>query len=625
VSSERRSLLEWLRRPRSTPAPGSSAPTVGAEPGSSEPSGAGEPRASRWDEVLRVQARTLTLLARKATPGELFRHIVEGAADSLGADEASLMLLDGDELHIVSASGPPPAADWSHPTRLGEGVAGVVAQTGTPVLLNEGDDLSRFPKLVPKGKRIASSLSVPLEVGGRVVGVLNANRLGHGERFAPEDLAVLRLFAATAALAIDQTNLLRRTQSRARALDTLLTVTETLAGDAEPAAALTAFMPRLAAAFHPAQALAFLGAGESGHLDAVAGWSRASGTCAPTELHGTALRLTDEITRLLDQREPRWLEALPLAGIPAPLDPLPARLLVVPIGEGRTISRCALVLGWDATDVALSSEDLRVLEGLARQIALALSREDRAAAAGALEAEIAQARAHLVEMERLATIGQSMAGLVHDVNAPLTATITLAQLIQKESTEAHTRERAGHIAEAARRAQRLVRELLTMARPQAPTLESVDLHALLRSAMDLERAQCSASGLRLVADFEPDLPLVTADPHRLSQVVTNLLVNARQAMDTAEKGNAITVRTRRREDTVEVYLADDGPGIPPTLRAKVFDWFYTTKPPGEGTGLGLAVSREILLAHGGNLRLEETPGGGATFVLELPCGQALAA
>ena len=261
-----------------------------------------------------------------------------------------------------------------------------------------------------------------------------------------------------------------------------------------------------------------------------------------------------------------------------------------------------------------------MLAGLARQIELGLSHQDRAAVAGALEKEMAQARAHLVEVERLATIGQSMAGLVHDINAPLTAVTTFAQLIQKEGYDPRSSERAAQIVEGAQRAQRLVRELLSMARPRPPTLERVDLHTILKAAMDLERPQCAVSAIRLTAEFAPDLPPVTADPHRLGQVFINLLVNARQAIDAAEKGSAITVRTRQAGERAEIDVADNGPGIPATAKPRVFDWFFTTKPPGEGTGLGLAVSREIMLAHGGNLRIEDTPGGGATFVLELPVG-----
>src|SRR5262249_20178668 len=162
------------------------------------------------------------LLTRKVTADQLFRHVVDGAADCLHADEASLMLVDGDELRVVSTTKARQGAASPEPVRLGEGVAGLVAQTGTPVLLSEADDLSRSPNLVPKGGRIRSALSVPLEVGERVVGVLNANRLAEGARFTQEDLAVLRLFAGTAALAIDQTSLLQRTQSRSRALEALL-------------------------------------------------------------------------------------------------------------------------------------------------------------------------------------------------------------------------------------------------------------------------------------------------------------------------------------------------------------------------------------------------------------------
>jgi signal transduction histidine kinase len=545
--------------------------------------------------------------------------VVDGAADALSAHEASLMLVDGDEVRVVAMCREQQQVPaWRQSIRLGDGVAGLVAQTGEAVLLNEGDDLSRFPNLVPKGGRIQSALSVPLEVGGRVVGVLNANRLAGGERFTQEDLTVLRLFAGTAALAIDQTNLLQRAQARSRALETLLSITEAFAGETEPADALMAIMPRLGAAFHPTQALAFLGTGTQERLEPVAAWEPRTGASPRADLAWMALRADADVAGAFEQHEPTWVRSLSLEGWPAARGPLPARLLLVPVASAQADSRCALILGWDEPDFTLPSDDLRLLDGLARQLELALSRRDRAAVVGVLEAEMAQARAHLVEVERLATIGQSMAGLVHDINAPLTALIAFAQLIQKETGEATSRDRAGQVIEAARRAQRLVRELLTMARPQPPSFEAVDLNALLKSAMDLDRPQCSVAGIRLVADFEADLPRVTADPHRLSQVFTNLLVNARQAIDAAEQGGEITVRTRRRERAAEIHVADDGPGIPPASRTKVFDWFYTTKPPGEGTGLGLAVSREILLAHGGNLRVEDTPGGGATFVLELP-------
>jgi signal transduction histidine kinase len=602
-----RAGLGSVHRPGDLPA----APAPAADPAR-----AGE----RWDEILRVQELTLSLLSSKVTPDELFRHVVDGAADSLSADEASLMLVEADELRVVSSTRTPAgeAEAWQQRSRLGEGVAGWVAQTGSPVLLSEGDDLSRFPNLAPKGGRIQSAVSVPLEVGGRVVGVLNANRLGGGPRFTSSDLAVLRLFASTAALAIDQASLLQRAQARTRAVEALLAVVDAFVTGTEPARALHAVMPRLATAFRPTQALAFLAPGaERTALPAVAGWD--TGPLDQGALQGTTLGLTDELARLLDRGQPAWVQSIPLSGAPTWLRATTALWLLLPIRAGEASPRCLLALTWDEPGFELPSEELRVLEGLAGQIGVALAREDRAAVVGALQEQVTQARAHLVEVERLATIGQSMAGLVHDINAPLTAAMTLAQMIQSDgAADGTSRERAAQIIVAAQRAQRLVRELLTRAKPRPPTFEALDMNALVKQTMDLERPQCSVAGIKLVADFQADLPRATADPHRLGQVLMNLLANARQAMETSEKGQTLTVRTRQRGGMVEIHVIDDGPGIPDDVKAKIFDWFFTTKPPGEGTGLGLAVSREILQAHGGNLRLEDTPGGGATFVLEIP-------
>ena len=610
-------LRGWLTRvsrgPGRPPAEEGGVPK-GPEPGTRSHSG------ERWDEILRVQELTLSLLSNKVTPDELFRHVVDGAADSLSADEASLMLVEGDDLRVASSTRTPAgeAETWQQRSRLGEGVAGWVAQTGSPVLLSEGDDLSRFPNLVPKGGRIQSAVSVPLEVGGRVVGVLNANRLADRPRFTSSDLAVLRLFAGTAALAIDQASLLQRAQARTRAIEALLAVVDAFVTGAEPARALRAVMPRLATAFRPSQALAFLASTpSSATLAAVAGWN--TGPLDQGALEGTTLPLSDELTRLLEHGQPAWITGIPLTGAPAWLRHASTQWLMLPIRSGEAGPRCLLALSWDEPGFDLPPEELRVLEGLAGQIGVALAREDRAAVVGALQDQVSQARAHLVEVERLATIGQNMAGLVHDINAPLTALMTLAQMIQSDpGADGTSRDRSGQIILAAQRAQRLVRELLTMTKPRPPTFEAVDLNALIKQTMDLERPQCSVAGIKLFGDFQTDLPRVTADPHRLGQVLMNLLGNARQAMESAGKGRNLSVRTRRREELVEIQVVDDGPGIPADVKAKIFDWFFTTKPPGEGTGLGLAVSREILQAHGGNLRLEDTPGGGATFVLDIP-------
>ena len=284
---------------------------------------------------------------------------------------------------------------------------------------------------MPKGGRIQSAVSVPLEVGGRVVGVLNANRLANGARFTSSDLAVLRLFASTAALAIDQASLLQRAQARTRAVEALLAVVDAFVTGAEPARALRDVMPRLATAFRPSQALAFLApTPESVALSAVAGWD--TGPLDQNALEGTTLHLTHDLARLLERGQPAWVTGLPLTGAPAWLRHAATPWLLAPdsLRRGQPTLSPRAVVGRSAFD--LPPEELRVLEGLAGQIGVALAREDRAAVAGALQEQVSQARAHLVEVERLRRSAQNMAGLVHDINAPLTALMTLAQMIQSD-------------------------------------------------------------------------------------------------------------------------------------------------------------------------------------------------
>jgi signal transduction histidine kinase len=150
--------------------------------------------------------------------------------------------------------------------------------------------------------------------------------------------------------------------------------------------------------------------------------------------------------------------------------------------------------------------------------------------------------------------------------------MTVAQMIQSDAVaDGTSRDRAGQIIQAAQRAQRLVREFLTMAKPRPPTFEAADLNAVVKQTRNLARPQCSVAGIKLVADFEADLPRVTADPHRLGQVLMNLLANARQAMEAAEKGRNLTVSTRSRGEVLEIRVADDGPGIPAEVKAKIFE------------------------------------------------------
>ena len=131
------------------------------------------------------------------------------------------------------------------------------------------------------------------------------------------------------------------------------------------------------------------------------------------------------------------------------------------------------------------------------------------------------------------------------------------------------------------------------------------------------------SGIELALELSPDAPSVVGDRDQLLQVVVNILINAQQAMSEHAGPRKITIDSRTEGRGLLIDLADTGPGVPECLRTRIFEAFYTTKPEGKGTGIGLAVCQSILDAHGGTLNLQDAEGGGARFTIRLPLGEAV--
>ncbi|RMF92703.1 MAG: hypothetical protein D6736_03010, partial [Nitrospinota bacterium] len=144
-------------------------------------------------------------------------------------------------------------------------------------------------------------------------------------------------------------------------------------------------------------------------------------------------------------------------------------------------------------------------------------------------------------------------------------------------------------------------------------------HEAIENSLHLLEHQITKKALRVQKDFDPALPLVFCDLSQLELVFTNMVLNAVQVLPAEEE---IHIATRRQEGGyVEVIIADTGPGILPEHLPKLFDPFFTTKPPGEGTGLGLAVAYRIIEAHRGTVSVESAPGQGARFTIRLPVRQ----
>ncbi len=231
--------------------------------------------------------------------------------------------------------------------------------------------------------------------------------------------------------------------------------------------------------------------------------------------------------------------------------------------------------------------------------------------------QLERAQARLVQSEKLAALGELVAGVAHELNNPLTSVLGYAQLLEAGELEGEDARRALEIIlQEADRARRIVQNLLTFARQRAHERGPVDVNAAIEQTVALRRYELERAGITFVLDLAADLPVVEGDLFQLQQVFLNLINNAAQAM--AGGGGRIEIRTARVGDRVRIEVADTGPGIPPEHLHRIFDPFFTTKEVGQGTGLGLSISYGIVRDHGGEIYAENRPEGGARFTIELP-------
>ena len=224
-------------------------------------------------------------------------------------------------------------------------------------------------------------------------------------------------------------------------------------------------------------------------------------------------------------------------------------------------------------------------------------------------------RARLAESERLASAGELLAGVAHEVNNPLSTISAFAQILEREELTESQRESVEVIRSETMRASQVVRDLLTFARRSENEVGSICMNELVERTMRLRTHDLKSRGLVCETSLTPDLPYVTADARQIQQVLLNLLTNASQAMSPSG-GGSLRIETRQEGDRVVLDVTDSGPGIPPEARAHIFEPFFTTKA--EGTGLGLSVIYGIIAAHGGTITIPESSAEGTTFRVSLP-------
>jgi signal transduction histidine kinase len=234
--------------------------------------------------------------------------------------------------------------------------------------------------------------------------------------------------------------------------------------------------------------------------------------------------------------------------------------------------------------------------------------------------KLREAQDRLVRTERLASVGRLSAGLAHEIGNPIAALLGLEDLLlQGGLSDDETHDFLKRIKSETERIHRVLRDLLDFARPaaaaQAGDDKPGDLAGAIADVAALVRPQRSFRQVELRIDAEEQLPRVTLGNERLMQVLLNLLLNA---ADATEAKGAVTLTARSTATGVRLTVEDNGPGIDPAIRERLFEPFVTTKEVGKGTGLGLAVCRGLVESARGTIQLDESYEGGARFVVELP-------
>lgn len=232
----------------------------------------------------------------------------------------------------------------------------------------------------------------------------------------------------------------------------------------------------------------------------------------------------------------------------------------------------------------------------------------------AANARLAQAQTELISAERLATVGRLAAGVAHEVGNPLAGILGYLSLAGARVKDSEVQEYLARIDHEVQRIDGIVRGLLEIGRPGWERLGPVDVGHVVETCVQLVKAGRDFSQVEVCLALTPGL-LARADSGPLSQIVINLLLNAVQAMGGQ---GVVRLSTRSEEGDVLLVVEDTGPGIPAEVMPHLFEPFFTTKAPGQGTGLGLAVSLHLTEGMGGRLTAENAPGGGARFSVRLP-------
>ncbi len=563
----------------------------------------------------------LTMLHEMAMAGasaldinEVGQRTVDALQRALGFDYLALFLIDpaGKALELYATSRPNERASRGARIELGRGIVGSAAQVGHPI--NSGDVL-RDARYLPALPDIRSELAVPLKTGERVIGVIDAQSASPNA-FSAGDERLLLTVASQLAVILDKARLHQETQQRLAEMSSLQTFAQQIGTSLDLNEVLDSivFTLKLVLGCRGVSIALLMPETRTLEIRAAAGiqarWKREA-----------RLKLGEGIGgQVAASAQPLYVPDTHAISDFIFFDPVVRSLLCVPlIAKDRVLG--TLTIDQNVPD-AFTKNDERLLTIAAAQAAIAIENARLYEELKERARKLEQAYRELQEADRLKD--ELVQNVSHELRTPLTFIKGYVELLLEEDMgpiNERQRESLSIVAEKTNSVTRLVSDIIFLEQIERESLQLGTLHLadLARLALQGCEVTAAAAGIQLRTDVHPNLPLVSADRDRINQVFDNLLANA---IKFSPRGGSITIGLRQQGDAILASVADTGIGIPPDQVHRVFERFYQVDGSVSrrfgGAGVGLAIVKRIVEAHGGRIWVESEMGQGSTFYFTIP-------
>lgn len=492
------------------------------------------------------------------------------------------------------------------------------------------EDVHKYAEIGPAGRRAGyhGVLGVPVMLDQKAIGVIWFARYVE-EKFTPREVELLSTIGSQIAIAISKAKQTQELEERNLNLSVLSAIAENVHKSVDLKLTYESFL-EMTKSLDIYDIMALYLVDEKGDTDEAV-LQIQSGLPEQYLKQASRVRRPHGVTwDVIQSGEPKYHENMrseDTAIGPAGKALGPRSVLSIPLKSGaRTIG----VIHFTSLEkTAFDNKERDFLFSLGNQIGTAIAKamvfeeaRERAEELQSLYENLQSAQSQLIQSEKLASLGQLVSSIAHEINNPLTPILGYSQLlITQKDTDIEKREKfLDVINESAEKVKRIVENLLSFARTDKPNREYTDINTILDKAVEFREYQLSLENIEVVRRYDPQIPKTMVDANQLQQVFTNIILNADHAMaDVNGGGGVIEITTRVRDGrTIEITISDNGPGMEKDLQEKIFDPFFTTKPPGVGTGLGLSVSYGIIKEHGGEITVSSETGEGTKFTMLLP-------